>query len=69
MRIWFAPILMIAACAHTETETSPGPRTVSVEVSSNSDGEAERLCGGRVRPETIHHESNVITYRCLEGAN
>mgnify|MGYP001351123363 CR=1 FL=1 len=45
------------------------PSTVSVPVSSTSDAEAQRQCRGAARPETVHHESNVITYRCLGGAN
>jgi len=60
----------LVACTPTqEAATSAGPQTVSVEVSSTSDAEAQRLCGGAAQPETVHHESNVVTYRCLGGAN
>jgi hypothetical protein len=64
--------LALVACAPSQEavlSAVAGPQTVSVEVSSTSDAEAERLCGGPARPETVHHESNVVTYRCLGGAN
>lgn len=49
--------------------TGVGPQTVSVPLGSDSDTIAQRECGGPARPETVHHESNVITYRCLGGAS
>jgi hypothetical protein len=74
MRIAIILALVLAACTPTQEAAAPAtpmaaPQTVSIEVSSTSDAEAQRLCGGPARPETVHHESNVITYRCLGGAN
>jgi hypothetical protein len=46
-----------------------GPQTVSVALGADSDAIAQRECGGPARPETVHHESNVITYRCIGGAS
>jgi len=73
MRIAIVLALVLAACTPTQEAAAPvvpaGPQTVSVEVSSTSEAEAQRLCGGPARPETVHHESNVITFRCLGGAN
>ena len=74
MRVLLLFPFALAACTPSQEAPAPvaavaGPQTVSVEVSSTSDAEAQRLCGGPARPETVHHESNVITYRCLGGAN
>ncbi len=74
MRIAILLALVLAACTPTQEATPPAapvaaPQTVSVEVSATSDAEAQRLCGSPARPETVHHESNVITYRCIRGTN
>jgi len=63
----FAAVL--GACTPQQAAVAPtGPETVSVEVSSQSDSEAQRLCGSPARPETVHHETNVVTYRCLRAS-
>jgi len=74
MRLALIFVLALVACTPSQeaaapVTTAPGPQRVSVALSSNSDAEAQRLCGGPAQPETVHHESNVVTYRCLGGAN
>lgn len=60
----------VGACASDPVgSTQLQPQTVSVQANATSDAEAQRLCGGDARPETVHHETNVITYRCLRGAS
>ncbi|MEZ5956070.1 MAG: hypothetical protein R3C27_02490 [Hyphomonadaceae bacterium] len=73
MRLAFLSVLALVACTPSQEAVTPvavaRPETVSVLAGSTSDADAQRLCGGPARPETVHHESNVITYRCLGGAN
>ena len=70
MRVTFGLLLLLAACQTAPAETAapaepPRPQTGSVPVSPDAEEIAARQCGSPVRPETVHHESNVITFRCL----
>jgi len=60
--------LGLAACATPavpEQPVAPRPQTATVALSSDAEEIAARECGSPVRPETVHHESNAITFRCL----
>jgi len=70
MRVVLTSLVLLAACQSAPAETAAPaeparPQTVSVQVSSDAEEIAARQCSSPVRPETVHHESNVITFRCL----
>jgi len=70
MRVILATLVLLAACQTAPADpAAPAeaarPQTASVPIGSDSEALAERACGGPARPETVHHETGVVVFRCI----